>query len=389
MSKNKYREALEYGLSLYLTDCFSVRAIARYVVKVKNLDIKPNSFRGYLENHIKEYIGNRKDVHKALAEECEIVGIPLDKVSNYWYKGQHFSIFAKNDQPMYNEIRDELLSEMEKYSPVYPKIDRTYLEYGTYLDDESYLLVIDPADIHIGKLAVNLVQGEEHNNELIVKRVMEGVTGIVNKARGYRIDKILLIVGNDVLHVDNENRTTNKGTKQDTDGMWYDNYQIAKKLYVDIIESLIPYADVHVQFNPSNHDFTNGFFLCDTVMTWFRNCENVTFDADMTNRKYFRYHNNLIGSTHGDTAKKEKLPLLMAHEAKEMWGETKHKYFYIHHGHRKVSEDYGPVNVEMLRSPSGTDMWHHKHGYSGNPKAIEGFIHSKEHGQVARLTHIF
>jgi hypothetical protein len=47
------------------------------------------------------------------------------------------------------------------------------------------------------------------------------------------------------------------------------------------------------------------------------------------------------------------------------------------------------VCVETLRSPSGADSWHHRNGYQHAPKAIEGFIHHPEHGQVARLTHLF
>ena len=51
--------------------------------------------------------------------------------------------------------------------------------------------------------------------------------------------------------------------------------------------------------------------------------------------------------------------------------------------------DFIGVTVESLRSPSGTDSWHHRNGYQHSPKAIEGFIHHPEHGQIARLTHIF
>ena len=47
------------------------------------------------------------------------------------------------------------------------------------------------------------------------------------------------------------------------------------------------------------------------------------------------------------------------------------------------------VNVETLRSPSSADGWHHRNGYQYAPKAVEGYIHHPEHGQVARLTHIF
>ena len=61
----------------------------------------------------------------------------------------------------------------------------------------------------------------------------------------------------------------------------------------------------------------------------------------------------------------------------------------MHHLHHKISKDYIGVTVEALRSPSGTDSWHHRNGYQHSPKAVEGFIHSKEHGQIARLTHLF
>ena len=55
-----------------------------------------------------------------------------------------------------------------------------------------------------------------------------------------------------------------------------------------------------------------------------------------------------------------------------------------------TTKDYHGITVESLRSPSGSDSWHHRKGYGvGGIKAVEGFIHSKDHGQVARLTHIF
>jgi hypothetical protein len=170
--------------------------------------------------------------------------------------------------------------------------------------------------------------------------------------------------------------------------MWYDNFLIAKQLYVDIIEIMMSVADVHVVFNPSNHDYTNGFFLAQVIETHFKNCANVTFDCSISHRKYFTYGNNIIGTTHGDGAKQQDLPMLMAHESPD-WNSCKHRYFYIHHYHHKISKDYMSVCVEALRSPSGTDSWHHRNGYQHIPKAVEGFIHDFEHGQISRLTHLF
>jgi hypothetical protein len=108
----------------------------------------------------------------------------------------------------------------------------------------------------------------------------------------------------------------------------------------------------------------------------------------MRHRKYFQYHENIIGTTHGDGAKQADLPLLMAHEAGQGWM-AKHKYFYAHHWHHKVSKDYMGVTVEVMRSASNTDSYHHKNGYQHAPKAIEGFLHHPVHGQCARFVHIF
>ena len=171
--------------------------------------------------------------------------------------------------------------------------------------------------------------------------------------------------------------------------MWYDNFLIAKQLYIELLEMLVTVADVHFCFNPSNHDYTNGFFLADTIQSWFSKSENITFDCSIAHRKYYTYGANMIGSTHGDGAKAQDLPLLMAQESPQSWAQTKHRYVYTHHVHHKTSKDFIGVTVESLRSPSGTDSWHDRNGYKGAPKAVEGFLHHPEHGQVARITHIF
>tara|TARA_R110000851_G_scaffold75456_1_gene166334 strand:- start:15014 stop:16168 length:1155 start_codon:yes stop_codon:yes gene_type:complete len=301
------------------------------------------------------------------------------KIGNAFIKNPDFK---DKEKAKFEDLSKELIKELKQYSPKFVRLERVK-------DNDSYLLVVDPADIHIGKLASAFECGEAYNNQIAVKRVLDGVRGLLDKARGFNIDKILFIGGNDILHIDNPKRTTTSGTPQDTDGMWHTNFLIAKQLYVDVIEILLTVADVHFDFNPSNHDYTNGFFLAQVVETHFRLCENITFNTSIAHRKGFQYHNNFIGTTHGDGAKMDLLPMLFTQENTKMWCDTKHRYIYTHHVHHKTSKDYIGVTIESLRSPSGTDSWHHRNGYEHAPKAVEGFIHSKENGQVARLTHIF
>lgn len=321
--------------------------------------------------------------HKGLSSECESVGIDVADVKHYWYKGDSYSINVKGQgQVTHADLMADVISEVKKYAPVYPSILYPTIEDG-------HLLVIDPADIHIGKLCSAFETGDEYNHQIAIDRVKEGITGILQRAGSFPIDKILLVIGNDMLHTDNAKSKTTAGTDQDSNLMWYDAFKIAQKLFIECIEMLLTVAPVHVQYDPSNHDYVSGFMLAQTIEAWFNKCESISFNVSIAHRKYFKYGQNIIGTTHGDGAKETDLALLMAHEATEYWGSCKHRYFYTHHIHHKKSKDYMSVCVEALRSPSGTDGWHHRNSYQHAPKAVEGFIHHKDHGQIARITNLF
>jgi hypothetical protein len=322
--------------------------------------------------------------YRGLKKASEDTGVDIADVKHAWLKSDNASLFVKNPNfqlAKQNDFVKGLIKQLDNYSPNYKKIARTKSKDG-------HLMVLDPADIHIGKLCSRLEVGKEYNSQIAVKRVLDGVKGVLKSSNGFSIDKINFIGGNDILHIDTPKRVTTSGTPQDTDGMWYENFLTAKKLYVDVLEILISIADVHFTFNPSNHDYMSGFMLAQTIESHFRKCKNITFDCSISHRKYFTYGNNLIGTTHGDGAKTADLGALMAHESKD-WTNCINRYFYTHHVHHKTNKDLIGVTVESLRSPSVSDSWHHRNGYTGAVEAVEAFIHHKEHGQIARLTHIF
>jgi hypothetical protein len=342
----------------------------------------PNELDGF-----RKYIALIRN-NQGIIEACNNLNVDVSTSPMMWLKTKNESLrvtnplFVKPEEKQFSNLTETLIKDLQDYAPKFIELKRVD-------NKDSYLLVLDPADIHIGKLCSAFESGEAYDNQIAVKRVLEGVRGILSKASSFNIDKILFIGGNDILHIDNPKRTTTSGTPQDTDGMWHSNFLIAKQLYVDVLEILLTVADVHFTFNPSNHDYTNGFFLAQVVETYFKNCKNITFDCSISHRKYYKYHNNLIGTSHGDGAKMLDLPMLMATEEPVYWSESEHRYVYVHHLHHKWSKDVMSVCVEGLRSPSGTDSWHHRNGYQHAPKAVEAFLHSKVHGQIARLTHIF
>jgi len=360
----------------------SCRIISEHLKNEFNFEIHERTIYDFIQKHYKPSV---------FEEKLEQSNFNVNsKWSHGWLKTKEASIFIKNKEGVisFDEMRAKFITEMSEYSPSYKKVKRKDIT-------DKHLLVIDIADLHIGKLADKSETGDSYNSDIGVNRALEGVNGILSKAKGFPIDKILFIIGNDVLHIDNANKSTTSGTTQDVDGMWYKNYEIARDLYINIIETLITVADVHVVHNPSNHDYISGFMLADSVYCWFRNHKNVSFDVSNAHRKYFIYGKNLIGSSHGDGAKMADMPLLMANEAPLQWANTFYRYIYLHHIHHKdvtkfkSGKDYQGVTVEYLRSPSGTDSWHHRNGYQHAPKAIEAFIHNKQFGQCARLTHLF
>ena len=289
----------------------------------------------------------------------------------------------------YEQIRHEMIAEMKRLSP---KVDK----YKRKKNKDSHCLVLDIADLHIGKLATKDGSNDNYNVDIAIDRAIKGSIQLIDKSEPYNIDKIFFIIGNDVLHIDNaKTRTTTSGTPQDTDGMWYDNFKIARGVYCHIISMLSTIADVEVIHCPSNHDYMTGFMLADAVHCYFHNNKNITFNVDNNHRKYTKYGRNMLMFSHGDGCKIDQIPYLSAHESSQIWHETKYRYGYLHHIHHKdyfkfrSGKDYIGMTVEYLRSPSGTDRWHADNGYTGSKVALEAFIHHPENGQVCRLTHNF
>lgn len=329
---------------------------------------------------------DKEEVYKSVFNSWDVTSKnkegETEKRTNYQVK-----LFVQPKKVNIEEFGKELIESFKKYSPKYLEIKRTKQK-------EGHLLVIDIADLHINKYADAFLTNKEYNSSIAVKRALKGTEGLLQKSSGYNIDKILFVIGNDILNTDNSSKTTTKGTLQDTDTNWFTAFNIAKDCYIKCLEMCLSIADVDVIHCPSNHDYHTGCFLAETLSAWFRNCKNINFDTFPKYRKYYKYHSNMIELEHGDKGKSNNLPLIMAQENPKMWAETKFRYGYLHHIHHsditkfQSGKDYIGVNVTYLRSPSSADLWHYENQYI-NMIAVEGFIHSKDMGRVSHLTHYF
>jgi hypothetical protein len=189
---------------------------------------------GYSESyirHIRQGLGLPPFRKTAFNEVLKEEGFDPKNWSHGWLKSDKASIFIRNEEGImtYDDIKEELIAEMKKHAPKYKVLKRKKVKDG-------HLFVVDPADVHIGKLALLAETNEDYNIEIAKQRCLEGVQGLIDKAEGFPIEKILLVIGNDIIHIDSPKRQTTSGTPQDTDQQWWTMFTEAKDLYIQVIE---------------------------------------------------------------------------------------------------------------------------------------------------------
>lgn len=325
----------------------------------------------------------RMGLHKGVVEKALVESGVDYNWKAAWVKTEGVSTLVQNpdsgiDTVDHEAIRAEFVASMKAAAPKFPTI-----KYSAKKDNG--LLIIDPADLHVGKRVVS----DDYDP---IERCMVGVSELLRKAKGHGISQILFVVGNDLLHVDNPANTTTGGTKQDVTQMWQKSYLQARRVITACMSLCVQQAPVHVIHNSGNHDEVSSYMLADAVRCWFSNTKDFTWDIETGNRKYYRWGDNLLGFTHGHAAKDDKLGLLMSAERPKDWGEVNARHIYLHHFHhrdaleRHISKDHIGYTVDYLRSPSPADQWHDINGFVNRP-AMDAFIHDHSGGQSARFTH--
>lgn len=328
-----------------------------------------------------------------IQKQCDKVDLPVNQVKHGWAKSKKASVFWKNPfykDPQvldYMDLRDSIIKLMDEHSPKYPKITRKH----NYLDNMAFLSL---ADFHFNKLCEKSVSGDRYDLDEALQRLTDGVNNLLALISTFKVEQFCLVIGNDILNSDTVTNTTTNGTPQDNDKHWTTAYELAKLGLIHVIEMLVQVAPVHIVHCPSNHDYQSGFFLADSVKSWFRNLEDVTFDTTIRHRKYYQYGNNMIEMDHGDGCKVDDTPQIMAEEERFMWANCIHRYSYKAHFHHKdkrvfqKQKEYPGVIIEFMSSPSPKDEWHDRKGYLSRP-ALEIALHNRQRGKFGHFTHRF
>jgi len=257
---------------------------------------------------------------------------------------------------------------------------------------EGCLLEISIPDIHIGKLSHDSETGESYDLKIAAARWKAAVSDILSRVNLGNVERILLPVGNDLIHIDNENNTTFMGTPQDCDSRFSKMVKTAKELLVNTINELSAIAPVDVLIVRGNHDSTVTFLLGEVLEAWFHSNKNVNIENSPKWRKYYQYGKNGFQYTHGDKEPHKELGLIFATEQAKLWADTEYRIVKLGHLHKQkkmewVSVDsYQGFQVQILPSLSSADEWHYSKGYL-SLKQAKGFLYHKTKGLIAEYTH--
>jgi len=291
--------------------------------------------------------------------------------------------FLKRIEPELNIklIKQQLIEDLRNLSPKVSKIKRKRPDDR----NDLHLLEISAFDLHLGKIGI---KGDEYSMEIAEDRLLSAIDHLLYRAQGYYIDKILFIVGHDLLNSDKDwpIPATTRGTPQFNSDYHIDMYRQARKLMIKAIDILSEVADVHVMVIPGNHDRESVMHLGDTLELYYDNNKNVKVDNNDCLMKALPYGNNLIISDHGDGPKTANLPGIIAQRFKNLWSDT--VYVEVHRGHFHTNkamklqaiEELNGITVRNLSSMSATDYWHDSKGFIGNIKKAQAFIYSRQNG---------
>jgi hypothetical protein len=287
-----------------------------------------------------------------------------------------------NREGNWRAVLDEMRGEMRRGSPAPLPLHPVRREGGV-------LLEIAIPDLHFGKWAWVDETGGRYNMAEARRLFFWSIEELVAKAAHHDIERILFPVGNDFLHIDTPTATTTAGTPQDVHGTYRQLLRDGRRLAQAGIDRLAEIAPVDVVVVPGNHDSSAMYAIGEMLEDWYYNNPNVTVDNSPKTRKYYPYGRVLLGFTHGNDQRPDKLPLIMASEAREEWATAVFAEWHTGHLHTRKEFRYLPmdefngVRVRVIPSLCTADRWHYDKGYVAGVRSAEAYVWHRQRGLVA------
>lgn len=259
-------------------------------------------------------------------------------------------------------------------------------------EKRMHMLEIAPVDLHLGKYAWAPEAGDAYNLAVATRRFKMAIEDLLSRALNFGVERIALVIGNDLLHVDGPGGATTAGTQMDANGRHIEMFRTAIALNTWALNRCAEIAPTVGIVVSGNHDRLSSLMVGEVLSARFDGHKRVSINDAPTARKYIQYGTSLLGFTHGDQEKAADLPLIMANERPDLWADTTHREWHIGHHHRArearftAGDTFNGVRVRTLPSLSSADAWHAMRGYVGGAPACEAYLWHRENGYAGHLS---
>lgn len=251
--------------------------------------------------------------------------------------------------------------------------------------DSDLLCVIPLGDPHVGLYAWAAETGQDFNLEIAEANLVAAVDHLVDLAPA--AEEGLLINLGDFFHADTpENRTSRSGHALDVDTRWSKVMGVGIRIMRRCIDRMVEkFGRVTVHNVIGNHDDCSAVMLGLCLANYYEREPRVHVDTSPGAFHWYRFGLNLIGDTHGHTAKPEKLPGVMSVDRARDWGETLYRRWYTGHVHHDSLKEFPGVTVETIGTLAPRDAWAAAAGFRSAQTLKLDVIH-REFGLINRHT---
>jgi hypothetical protein len=309
-------------------------------------------------------------------------GQRLRGASQLYRKGEPEPLLTWVKSSAYDEAREAIIREAIKalssdiagLAPITKRPERV---------SDELLCIIPVGDPHFGLYVWAKECGAAFDTDIARRLSIAASDRLIDSSPACSVG-ILLLLG-DITHADDQSNQTPAHKHQlDVDSRFVRVIGIAIETYRHIIFRMLEkYDRVIAKLLPGNHDPHAVWALSYALHAYFSNEPRVEVDLGPSKFWYYQFGKVLIGSTHGDTVKHERLPGIMAADRPVEWGAATARYWYTGHVHSSNVKEFPGVMCESFRTLAAADAYTSGHGYRSGRDMV-AIIHHRDHGEVER-----
>lgn len=348
---------------------------------------KLNEFKEDIEKGVAEFKGISISEPKSAEEIIRILKIDTTKwkLSSYWNKESSKGwLISAQVTSIKSTPKVDIKNILDECKFKYTPITTTHINNKF---SERTCVVLSLQDIHIGK---EILDKTGTSIEDSVKNCISNL--ILRSYHSNQIDKIVFVLGGDLINMDTYLGTTTAGTLVQNSVPAYDAYKIAFELMFWSVNYLKQFCNnLEVVYIPGNHSRLSeahiAYALSKSIVD-----PHITWNIEYAERKVITYGNSFLAFEHGDFDTRKSF-FAFATEFPKQWGNSIYRTLYTGHYHKEKKIEYittDEVNgftIKILPSLSKVDQFHSSGKWTNNKRGGLVELHSFTNGPTGTLSY--